>query len=884
VLKSAYTISDKRKRAEVLSMVAGELPSEEQRTVVLGNALAIAHTINADKERIEVLSIVASNLPQKEQLETLGEALGIARDINDKEEDRTRALRVVIARMPSEATGLLDEALAISRATDGEYYRAEAIRAVVMRLPQEATELLRKALSVVRAISDKDGRACALSAIAMKLSPEEQHMVLSEAVADACAVENPWYRSHALIAVAESLPPEATKKLNEVLIAGRAIEEWPRVEIMSAVAEKLPPGEQRVVLREALAFAMIHYKSMKYVSRIDALCAVIAKLPPAATELFDEVLAAVHTIDNKYGRVEALCTLATRMPLAEQQVVLNEALSIARAIDGKDDRVRVLHDVVVRISPKATELLREALAAIRAIDDDWQHIDALSAVAIQLPPAEQLVKLGEVLTMARAISNEAERTKTLTAIAARVPPEAAELLGEILAAACVISDERDRTSILSAVAARVPPEATELLGKTLTAACAINDEGARATLLNEVVARVPPIATELLSKALTIACAIGNEWQRARVLSTVAAQLPPEAMGFLTALLVATRTMGENDNRAFVLSAVVSSAVVSKLPIEAMIELLRETLAAAHAIGDERTEWGRMKALGAVVTRVPPEAVELLSEALMVARAFKWRYEALSLVATKLPLDEHCMIMGEALAAAGAMDAGSLDKDYFHASTLIYIAERLLPEAVELLDEILTAVHVIKDERQRVWAMSSVAMRLPSIAQCAELDRALSVARAIDDDAQRAETLCIVAQKLPLKKQRVVLREALAAACAIDDESRRASALSDMVKKFPQMPIDLQTELLNLALQMVNWSCSTEILAYITPNWPEICHIRQHTEVEELALTLRAFATASRERLLDAIKVLIPVIAQMGTKGAMAEIAQAILDVKRWWP
>ena len=66
--------------------------------------------------------------------------------------------------------------------------------------------------------------------------------------------------------------------------------------------------------------------------------------------------------------------------------------------------------------------------------------------------------------------------------------------------------------------------------------------------------------------------------------------------------------------------------------------------------------------------------------------------------------------------------------------------------------------------------------------------------------------------------------------------------------------------------------------------WPEICVYTSTPEIDNLSVTLSAFAGARRANLLGAIAALLPVIHRLGGEEAVRGTAQAIIDTAKWWP
>jgi hypothetical protein len=51
-----------------------------------------------------------------------------------------------------------------------------------------------------------------------------------------------------------------------------------------------------------------------------------------------------------------------------------------------------------------------------------------------------------------------------------------------------------------------------------------------------------------------------------------------------------------------------------------------------------------------------------------------------------------------------------------------------------------------------------------------------------------------------------------------------------------------------------------------------------------LTATLRAFARQPRERLLEALAALAPVLAELGGAPALDDVAEAVILTGEWWP
>ena len=167
---------------------------------VLGEALAVARSIDDGGPRAQVLAEVAERLPARE-------ALAVARGIDDAEWC-ARALAEVAQRLPvDEKQSVLGEALSAARGIDNVELRARALAEVAKRLPPE------QALAVARGIDDGRGRAVALAEVAKRLPAEQQPSVLREALNAARGIDDLGSRAGALAQVAQQLPAEEQSRV-----------------------------------------------------------------------------------------------------------------------------------------------------------------------------------------------------------------------------------------------------------------------------------------------------------------------------------------------------------------------------------------------------------------------------------------------------------------------------------------------------------------------------------------------------------------------------------------------------------------------------------------------------------------------------------------------
>jgi hypothetical protein len=121
----------------------------------------------------------------------------------------------------------------------------------------------------------------------------------------------------------------------------------------------------------------------------------------------------------------------------------------------------------------------------------------------------------------------------------------------------------------------------------------------------------------------------------------------------------------------------------------------------------------------------------------------------------------------------------------------------------------------------------------------------IDIARALDKHHLRAEALTALAKALPEKDRLPLLREALQAA-GIAEDSVRQRVLGALADQLVALPSGTLYEL-----------------------WQETIHI---------------LSARTRYNLFSDLIVLTPLIDRLCTKDVILEIAEAVYNVRSWWP
>lgn len=467
---------------------------------------------------------------------------------------------------------------------------------------QELAYVLRDLDSDVRSnllIAISDYLPKRLQAVTQNLQTEDKRKLLGTI----SAIQSESKRFHALVHLSPNLMPHLMPEAFAIASAMRT--GIVRVKALNVLAPKLPPD----LLLEAIAIAKSFQGEYSGYCRSIGLSGLVNWLPESLRpELLSDALAAARSIQHGNFRdsvycEEALSAVAEVLPEPLRSEVLRETLATARMVEEHWCRCTCLS----KLAPKLPETLQaeafqEAVDAIVAEKGEWEKGAALT-LARSLPSH----LLPEVLTVARSIRSESNRTKILVALAPRLP---SEQLAAASASARGIRSKSDHTKVLAALAPRL---SSEQLAEALAAARNTWSESDHARVLVDLSPHLP---SELLPEALTAAKGMYSKSNRARVLAALAPNLPSER---LAEVLAAVRNIRSEGDR---MRAPVS--LTGKLPEVILILLAKVRVVQGDCL---RTVYSRASILTALAPNLP---AELLFEAFEIAMDFSHKRDRLN--------------------------------------------------------------------------------------------------------------------------------------------------------------------------------------------------------------------------------------------------------------
>lgn len=389
-LAAVHSLANERERAMLLAELAPTLPPE-----MLVASLAVAHSMRAQDARVHALTVLAHHVPDNARDQTILDALAAASNLPHHYE-RVTALIALIDVLPQHLKEqTFANALESTRLIANENARARAITLLGPHLPPR---LLSRALDIARSIANAEQRLSALLNLAPYLR-EESDVVLSDLLAITRGISFEYKRSRTLTDLIPLLPAHL---LPEALNIARAIDDpFDRVNAYLALVKNLPAEQQRELIGE----------SWKLIKEIDngydaasALSAIAPLLPPAAArDLAQTAGMIIGSIMDDYDQASAITILA---PL-----LANPAGNSAPSPPDRDAALEIGLRAAFSVPHQAqrTYLLAEGAAIWADMLDTERSYPLWRETLLRLaalPLADALLCLGALLPVIRKLGGE----------------------------------------------------------------------------------------------------------------------------------------------------------------------------------------------------------------------------------------------------------------------------------------------------------------------------------------------------------------------------------------------------------------------------------------------------------------------------------------------
>ncbi|NJN67031.1 MAG: hypothetical protein HC884_10140 [Chloroflexaceae bacterium] len=841
---------------------------EHERAALLAEALHTIRTIWHASFRADALVALAPYLPEALQRE----ALDLARSILD-DGWRAKALIGLAHYLP---TPLLREALGMWEIWK-DTWRARVLAELSSRLEELGTMDRDRAMSVVQKIGNIQERVQALAGLAPFLTGSQLH----EALEMVQSLEDTTEQAKALVALAPHL---SNLQQREALAMARSLPDTAgRVRARSGLLPYLPREDLRRLVHEILAdvrdmedrqeretilmetatkLAGMGYAPqvietvLELEDRKAQVCLLVELAQHLPPPLLPRVLGQVQRIQNARQRNRSLAKLAPHLPAS----LLPRALGAARAIGDRADRVQTL----VWLSPALpASFFPVLLDLIRGVGDEQDRARLLVGLRPVLPASA----LQEALDLAQAIESEPARRTALVGLAPNLPES---LFPTLLYRVQCISHEHIRASALAGILPCLPDA---LLPRALEVAREIRPENDRAHVLHGLAQIAHRLPDSMLQKIFLEARAIKQSIHQSALLVVLVPHLA--RAGRWRQALDAAWGIGETDARAMTLAKL--SPYVPPI-------LLKEIVAAVRTMQHPDH---RARTLASLRPYLPPEERPyVLDEVLRAALAAKWQGAATPLemgpllepseqpnILASVRMIDHPGTRATALANLAPLLAEVLRGEALHeALTTIstiwgsYRADALSELAPSLQGNEKLLAEALEEARsleRREWRTTALMGLLPYLSppvQREVVQEPLEVTRGTWNLSDRARSLARMIPWVEEREQPALFAEALAAAQRIDDRSERFSALRLVAEIHgdPQLQLQLRLQPSEEGATETDWYR---------------CWCR----------ALRVLSTRTRRELLSDLNAIAPALKDLAGDETLAEIAQAVIDVGRWF-
>ena len=639
-----------------VSSIAGNIPSSLLGLLVrdglmpVAQALAYARSMPKPLDRFHALAELLPVLPAAAQGQVAEEALSAFAD-NEAGFIWGGGLADVAPYLsPQRWAGFIAESLARARAVP-DVNRAYGLLALADVVPEEQRDtVLAEAEAAERSAAfggSPYNQAQVLTKMGARLPAGQRGPVLERARAAARRGSDRHLRSSRLAEIAELHTGLRRRRVRAEALAQARKESSPmwRKSALLDVAPLFSGGQHREILAEALA--------SQRADREDPVSEYGRLAEALPDDMLPELLAVSRSIDDPDVRCDALLAITARLPLADREQVMAEALAAARQVtdeDGRRPRRGLALSQVARHLPaeRRTDLLWEAFIACRRIGDEHRLIELRAAIGSRLPDPEGGQVLRQAVAAAQAAREPGDRVGRLEDIATWAP---ARLKAELLTQALdiVASDVREYYSELIRLARDIP---AELADRALDIAAPLADDPqlvvfyARALInladwipdesLGEVARAIVAdyfgwkylpaagrralarMSAGQLEEAIEFAGEMYNENGSAVVKALIAQYLPePSRRRVQDEVLEFSRTVGDPANLTTLLIPVARG-----LPANRQAAVLREALDVARRIEspDDRLPW--LAEVAALMTGA--DQASLFAEALSDAATATW--------------------------------------------------------------------------------------------------------------------------------------------------------------------------------------------------------------------------------------------------------------------
>jgi hypothetical protein len=724
-------------RAEALMAFAPFLP-EDERLGAMSEAVDEAFQWQGSWffQETSAYERIARDLPPELLAEFLGRLYGTGRPY--------LVFPTLIALAPCLPAALLAEAMTWVRSVIDDWPGApEALAGLASYLPEDVRQAaIAEVLEVIRSHPAPD-LPRALARLVPHLEAGQREEVADESVSAAA----PSMRAAIKAEVAPHLSGPARDRLfREVLgeLGDLASESGQHPQLMRVVSQLPEP-----MLGAAVDVVALLADSR---DRLGLLRAIAQRIPGA---LVAQAAAVARANLDEVSRAQVLTALAARAAPQTRDLLLREALGLARRASGSQ-KVLLLTDVASELEGEERSLaLREALEASRVIHDEPIAAPVLRRLAQGLPQEE----IRGLVSQVQAMRDAGWKAHFLLELAGLLDgPDRGRIVDEAMAAGLSLRDPYRRYGALKALLPHVQDGGRlQAFTEALESIADQPDDQARSHALADLA---PDLPAALLQRAVTLARQIGEPlWKVQALISLLPRVSSDERHGLSEEALSAVETMTEVDR-----DWAAVAGLVAQLP-DALLPRVVSTLH-GHAYG------GLTDVIAVLLGRLPATSVSELAELARALPAPGQQSAILAMVAAAAPQPLSRELRTEAVDAALLLPIPSI-----RARALADLIDDLEPEERPgVVAQALAACRDEKDPAVRADDLFQLAHHAGAGERTAISGQGVEALESIADEDSRAGNLIALADTGTLPDE--ALPGALGIARAMQDPGRKAAALA----------------------------------------------------------------------------------------------------------
>ena len=595
-------ISDDYSKNGALNDIAVELSKQGQ----VEESLAIARGISDDRRKTSALKDIAEELSKQglvaESASVMQELLAIARDICD-DYSKSGALKDIAEELSKqgqveESASLMQESLAVARGISDDYWKSIALKYIAEELSkqgqvEESASVMQESLANARGISDDQSKSRALKDITLELSKQGQ---VEESLVIARGISNDGQKTQALQGIAVELSKQGKVLASLTIARGISDDYWKSIALKDIAVELSKQGQ----LEESLAIAREISDDNSKSGALKDIAEELNKQGQVAesASVMQESLSIAQGISYVMPKTKALRDISEELSkqgqVAESASVMQASLAIVRGSRHGHWKISPLKDIAVELSKQRKAA---SLTIAREISDDYSKSIALRSIAAELIKQGQVEEsaslMQESLAVARGISDDYWKSNALKDIAVELSKQGQ--LVESLAIARGISDDNSKSGALKDIAVELSKqgmvvESASVMQESLSIARGMSDDHSKRSALKDIAVGLSKLGQ--MEESLAIALVLKDSFWKSKALNDIAVELSKQ--GQVEESLSIARGISDYRRKTSALKDI-AEELSKQGQVAESASVMQESLVIARGISDDREKCSALK-------------------------------------------------------------------------------------------------------------------------------------------------------------------------------------------------------------------------------------------------------------------------------------------------